>query len=600
MRIVAGLTVLTASLVLAPGLFFYYDITPKIVIVFLGAAALAVAASLQRIRLSGAVARYAALAAGMAVVSATAALLSPEPSLAWAGSNWRRLGAVTEIALLVIGVATALSASSFRLSILRALTLAGFLASIYAVFQYFGVDPLIRGSAYAAGEGEFRIVRPPGTLGHSNYFGIFLIWALASGAAVAITDRMPWRWFASASIVTMLAALVLTGSRGAWLGAVVFAIVLGGLRRPAMKLVAAVAIVGAVVLATFYFSPAGARLRARAFWISEDAAGGARLLLWRDSAKMVAARPILGFGPDAFTAEFPKFQSPELSRAYPEFYHESPHNMFLDTLTATGVTGLALLLSMIGVALSAGWRNRADSSVPVLLAGAIGAIVAQQFAVFTAPTALLFYCFLGLLAGLPAGEGGVVSRRTPVIAFAGLAAVFFCWTAYRVATADSALDRVQRALRDQRPAEAAEALQTAERYRQSGVTADIPLARLAVAAVATAREPIAKIAFSRMASSLAEEATTVAEQRPNAWYNLAVMQSGANDAALVESSLRRAISASPNWFKPHWTLARLLAHAGRSEEARREALMALELGGRKYDEVTSTLGPILRSTVTVK
>src|SRR5262249_48845170 len=158
-------------------------------------------------------------------------------------------------------VATALSAP--RVSILRCLALAGFIAAVYGILQYFGIDPLVRPTAYEAGIGEVQIVRPPATFGHSNYFRIFLILALAASAALAITDQRPWGWFAIAAIATMLTALILTGSRGAWLGAAVFTMVFFGLRRPSIKTVAAMAGIGAALLAGFYFSPAGARLRAR-------------------------------------------------------------------------------------------------------------------------------------------------------------------------------------------------------------------------------------------------------------------------------------------------------------------------------------------------
>ena len=89
----------------------------------------------------------------------------------------------------------------------------------------------------------------------------------------------------------------------------------------------------------FYFSPAGLKLRARGQWELEDLRGGARLLLWRDSLRMARERSLLGFGPDTFGVEFPRYQSVELSRAYPDFYHESPHNIFLDALVSQGVPG---------------------------------------------------------------------------------------------------------------------------------------------------------------------------------------------------------------------------------------------------------------------
>ena len=70
--------------------------------------------------------------------------------------------------------------------ICAALSVSGLAAGLYATLQYFGADPLLPQAAYQAGEGPFRIVRPPATLGHSDYLGVFLLWAAFAGVAVAL------------------------------------------------------------------------------------------------------------------------------------------------------------------------------------------------------------------------------------------------------------------------------------------------------------------------------------------------------------------------------------------------------------------------------
>ena len=102
--------------------------------------------------------------------------------------------------------------------------------------------------------------------------------------------------------------------------------------------------------AAFYFSPPGWKLRSRTRWFVEDPWGGARPLLWRDCLRMALARPVTGFGPEVFTAAFPKFESRQLARTYPDFTHESPHNIFLDALVSQGVPGAACLVAFCIVA----------------------------------------------------------------------------------------------------------------------------------------------------------------------------------------------------------------------------------------------------------
>ena len=65
-----------------------------------------------------------------------------------------------------------------------------------------------------------------------------------------------------------------------------------------------------------------------------------------------------------------------------------------------------------------------------------------------------------------------------------------------------------------------------------------------------------------------------------------------NNGTAVERDLHASIAARPNWFKPHWTLARLLALESRRQEAEREAALAAALDGGKDTEVTQTLTDI--------
>jgi hypothetical protein len=83
-------------------------------------------------------------------------------------------------------------------------------------------------------------------------------------------------------------------------------------------------------------------------------------------------------------------------------------------------------------------------------------------------------------------------------------------------------------------------------------------------------------------------ATNTAEYPANAWYNLAAFYASQNDSAGTETSLRAAIAANNNWFKPHWILAQLMRRESRFAEAQREAALAAALAGGKFPEVTRT------------
>jgi hypothetical protein len=225
--------------------------------------------------------------------------------------------------------------------------------------------------------------------------------------------------------------------------------------------------------------------------------------------------------------------------------------------------------------------------------------VAHQFVVFLAPAKLAFLTGAGLLAGFgvaterkdPAGRTARAIATVMGLLLAGVFSVAAHWTG----SGDRAVARAASALRAGDLDASVAAFRSLEAHRRSGVTADLEISRLAAAAAAREREVPRKLVFAQLAASAALAATQSAEERQNAWYNLAVLQAGSNNAAEVENSLRQAIAASPNWYKPHWMLARVLAASGRTGEARLEAAEAHELDGGKHAEVAESLAPLLRS-----
>jgi len=93
----------------------------------------------------------------------------------------------------------------------------------------------------------------------------------------------------------------------------------------------------------------------------------------------------------------------------------------------------------------------------------------------------------------------------------------------------------------------------------------------------------------RTAIEAAARATTTADDPANAWYNLAVFTAATGDIAGTRRSLEEAARQSPNWFKPHWTLARLLRQTGDAMHAKLEADRAVLLDANHHSEVLATV-----------
>src|ERR1035441_2474026 len=182
------------ALILTPGWLFYFDVTPKLVVL-----ALLTLASL-------------ALSTG----------LSSNPKLSLYGTHWRQYGALTQAAVLIF--AWALSTQTRRMGgILRTVSVAGAVPALYGIAQYLGWDPILPAAAYHIGAGIWTIVRPPSTLGYASYFATWLLYV------VFLSLALPGR-LAKACAVLAAIAMLLTGTRAAYLGFAAGAVVWSGMR----------------------------------------------------------------------------------------------------------------------------------------------------------------------------------------------------------------------------------------------------------------------------------------------------------------------------------------------------------------------------------
>ncbi len=628
MGVLLSATVALLALTLAPHLLFYFDITPKIVVLLVGTA---MALPLV-FRFAGPRSRemrwFELLLAAMCLSVMISTLFSADRALSFGGSNWRRFGLLAQFSVLALAwmVARHTASQLPRIrGLLGILALSGIPAALYGIAQYFGWDPFIDPKLYHIGEAPFTIVRPPGTLGYVSYFATYLLSVIFAGAALVLVEpKLFWRLVGAVAVVAGCVALVLTGTRAAMLG------LLGGVCflllwfRPALRArVLGGFLAFALGMALFYFSPPGELLRSRTRWFIEDPRGGSRPLLWRDSLRMAAARWAAGWGPETFSIYFPRYQSAELARAYPEFYQESPHNIFLDTFATQGAPGLVLLAAVTALGFLCLHRSRREPEIAIYSAGLGAALIAilisQQFTSFTVPTAVYFYVTIALLVALsPNREQEQADSTSPnrdreradstspnrdrergdsrmraAGAFAMLpTSLLLIVFAARLFEADRSLAQVDRLIRDSKLLQAIRAYQHVEIWAPPGMRTDLWYSRAITTASSTAKDPREAVQAWQEGFETAKQAAEHSEERQNAWYSLSSYYARQNDFAHTEQCLRQAISFAPNWFKPHWVLAQVLRLAGRLEEARAEALLATDLDGGKNPEVTRTLEEI--------
>ena len=581
-----------SALILAPGYWFGFDVTPKTVVLLTGVAAALVFEFAIPARERGRLPAFGILLILTSISLAISTALSARPLLSFLGSNWRQFGALTQISVMIFAwlIARRIAGRPERtLPILRGVSTTAILAAAYGITQYFGVDPVLDRARYHIGEGMWTIVRPPGSFGYVSYYATWLTIAVFCALLHLELERSnAWRWVARIAAVLASSGAILSGTRAALAGLVAGGCVLALVRgwRPRRRHWGAAALLGSVFVA-FYFSPAGWNLRSRTRWFIEDPWGGARPRLWRDSVRMAADKPFAGYGPEVFMGSFPRYESYELASAYPDFAHESPHNILLDALVAQGVPGLLLALGWCWLGVTA---VRRYAVVDKRSAAAVGAALAagfvcQQFTVFTVPTALLLFGVLGVAAGMSCQRVDAPRRWMAIPALA--TACLMVLTAWRIGAADRRLARAQAAVEGRRLAEASIELRS---YRGLGTDSEeLWYSRALLTAASAQANPVERLRWFQAGREAAERATLTAEDPFNAWYSAAMYAAAANDPAAVEQRLRMAIAARPNWFKPHWTLAQLLALGTRQDQAVAEAELAVRLEGGKHPEVGRTL-----------
>jgi hypothetical protein len=508
MAFVAALVIGLLALAIAPGHAFYFDVTPKAVVLLAGTAALLVLTA-RRPEAPRAPRLFTALLLLNGGSLAISTVLSTNRSLSLSGGTWRGFGALMQCAAMAFAW-------------LVAWVSAGRPDRVRAILRGVAISAILAGA--------YGILRPPGTLGNAAQLTGWLLPSVFLSMALAkMESRRAWRGAARMAAALSLAALIVIGART---------------------------------------TP----------W------AGHHQLLWHDSLSMVARRPLAGYGPEVFLAEFPRFESKTLAQASPDTIYESPRNAFLDVLVAQGALGLLLLCGLIAVGLRAAWKRQDAWLIAALSAGVVG----LQFTSFAAPTAVLFLTTIGLAAAL--AQKLAAPRPAPVFSVAApvlvLAVLYF---ALRIALADHELIVTKRLLEigDFRAATAE--YEVYGFWRLPGTSADVWYSRSWMAVARTATDSGVRAQALEISSQAAQRALLNAEEPFLAWYNCAQISAFRDASEEAERDLRGAIGAHPNWYLPHWMLALQLIHDSRWDEAQKEIVLAAELNAGHHPEIAPPL-----------
>jgi O-antigen ligase len=298
-----------------------------------------------------------------------------------------------------------------RLKLLALATIVGAtIVAGYAVLQQLGLDPLwgslYKGSVFS-------------TLGQHEWLGAYLVLCLALGVAALLCQVKPYaRLLVALALILIVVALLLSLSRGAYLGIVVatavFVIALAPRARPNRRWL--VALAGAVIALVLIGAlppvrqEAGAVLsRALSTTDPADSSIEGRLDLWKVGLAITVDHPILGTGPETFPLLFPQYRDSLLAshrNSWLIYRPESPHDVYLEISAGAGVPALAAylaLLAAIFLRLIEALRHAPNRAARVMLAAVIAAaaghLVTDLFMTAELTGSWLFWLVVGAGVG---------------------------------------------------------------------------------------------------------------------------------------------------------------------------------------------------------
>ncbi len=272
-------------------------------------------------------------------------------------------------------------------------------------------------------------VFPPrvrGTFGSPNNLALVLeraapvalALALAAGTSTLVGARCCWGWGRVAStrgfwllaLAVLLAVLILTWSRGAWLGALVGLAVAArplwaqvGFRRRIVAVAFSLAALAGIVLVT------GVERIGQLLRIG-DSGAVSRLAIWDSAWRMGRDNWLFGVGPDNFLTHYRDHMRPEAWRE-PNISH--PHNLVLDAWVSLGLIGLLALVAVL-VLFWRDWRRirgEGDGGSDPLAFGLAGAMAAAlthglvDHAYFLPELAATFWALAAAVAALAVLRG---------------------------------------------------------------------------------------------------------------------------------------------------------------------------------------------------
>jgi len=303
--------------------------------------------------------------------------------------------------LLAIVVCVVTQDGAVRRALLWTIALTAAATAVLAFAQF--LDPkLTPGMNGISPEISTRVV---GTFYNSNFYAEYLLLAIGVTGALFFTEKRWARWLAAVLGLLAVVAMLLTYTRGSWVGlalAVVVFVVVVDVRW--LGAVAAAGVAGILLVpgVTARLSQSTANSGSAEF----------RLGIWKIAGQAMASRPLFGYGAGDFLGAYRAIvmTHPELYQGYLGF---GAHNSYFELAAEIGILGGLLFLvitasyAMRGLFIAT--RKDVDSKVKYTALALASVLIGLILNTFTSNTfqhpqsGLFFWLLAGIVAGLGSG-----------------------------------------------------------------------------------------------------------------------------------------------------------------------------------------------------
>jgi O-antigen ligase len=247
--------------------------------------------------------------------------------------------------------------------------------------------------------------RPVGPLSHwMTYSGVLML-VICTAVARLLFRPTQFAWPVVA-VPALLAALVVTNTRNAWIGAFLAITVLLAIKNWKLIIIPPV-----IAILAFFVAPGEVQRRAQSMLHPTDPASIDRVVMWKIGADMVRDHPVFGVGPEMVQEKYEAYRE-----RYPEAVNKrNPHlhNVPIQIAAERGIPALLAWLWFVIVALRDLWRQlRRGVATPVAAAGlaAVVAMLAAGLFEYNFGDSEFLILFLGLIT-LPFAAS-MASRET--------------------------------------------------------------------------------------------------------------------------------------------------------------------------------------------